>query len=510
MEQGKLAGWLVGVAIGCALAIALDGWLAHPARLKEALPVLPLPGNLPPPVGEDAEHPQRIRPADPEQSIGTPPPMPAPMPMPNPVKHDAVRRLRVMGITPDGAALARAVLESGTETVDLLLKAGVEPGAVADAESAGMTPLMGAASAGNIAVMELLLAHGAALEAADAHGHRPLDYALFSRSGAAVEWLLGQGADASAPCCGGSGSALGHALESYAPECIAPLMAWEGALHPLEWNAEARTALYAAIRLGDQTMARLLLTHYPPPTPGISGTQSLKQPLKQPLMAYLIVWNRPGAFRFLLESGADANLRLGGPADRELLRGIPDEETRYYLQKEPGMTLLMLAAGLGRIDFVQMLLEHGARRGVLTGHYKMAAIHFAARNQHPEVMQVLLGKSPRPEDQRMRIDISLSAQRALLWRDDRLVMSAPVSTGRSGFSTPSGRYVVTDKEPHRYSTIYKVAMPYFMRLSCGEFGIHAGEVPNYPASHGCIRLPPDAAYSFYQAVDVGTLVTIRP
>ena len=140
----------------------------------------------------------------------------------------------------------------------------------------------------------------------------------------------------------------------------------------------------------------------------------------------------------------------------------------------------------------------------------MAALSFAARTRHPEVMQVLLGKSPRPEDQQTRVDISLSKQRAVLWKNDRVAMAAPVSTGRFGFATPYGRFVVTDKDPLRYSTIYKVNMPYFMRLSCSEFGMHAGDVPNYPASHGCIRLPREAAIKFYKEVDLGTLVTIRP
>ena len=140
----------------------------------------------------------------------------------------------------------------------------------------------------------------------------------------------------------------------------------------------------------------------------------------------------------------------------------------------------------------------------------MAAVQFAARAHQPEVMQTVLGKSPRPEDQHVRISISLGRQRAMLLKDDRVVLSAPISTGRTGFPTPSGRFVVTDKEANRYSTIYKVSMPYFMRLSCSEFGMHAGVVPNYPASHGCIRLPPGAAVAFYRTVDVGTLVTIDP
>src|SRR6516164_3279606 len=62
-----------------------------------------------------------------------------------------------------------------------------------------------------------------------------------------------------------------------------------------------------------------------------------------------------------------------------------------------------------------------------------------------------------------------------------------ISTGRHGFDTPAGRYLVTDKERTRFSSLYKVPMPYFLRLSFSEYGIHEGYVPGRPASHGCIR-----------------------
>jgi lipoprotein-anchoring transpeptidase ErfK/SrfK len=51
-------------------------------------------------------------------------------------------------------------------------------------------------------------------------------------------------------------------------------------------------------------------------------------------------------------------------------------------------------------------------------------------------------------------------------------------------------------------------MPYFMRLSCRDFGLHAGVLPSYPASHGCIRLPEAKAAAFFAKVDVATLVEI--
>jgi lipoprotein-anchoring transpeptidase ErfK/SrfK len=108
----------------------------------------------------------------------------------------------------------------------------------------------------------------------------------------------------------------------------------------------------------------------------------------------------------------------------------------------------------------------------------------------------------------MRVHISIARQEAVLYKDGAVAMVSPVSTGMSGFATPTGEFVVTDKDRMHVSTIYHAEMPYFLRMSCRDFGMHAGVVPGYPASHGCIRLPYDEAVRFFRVVDVGTLVSI--
>jgi lipoprotein-anchoring transpeptidase ErfK/SrfK len=85
-----------------------------------------------------------------------------------------------------------------------------------------------------------------------------------------------------------------------------------------------------------------------------------------------------------------------------------------------------------------------------------------------------------------------------------------VSTGRKGFPTPRGEYVITDKRRHWESTIYDGAeMPYFMRLSGSDIGLHEGVVPRGPASHGCIRLPSASARMLYARMRLGDPVTIE-
>jgi lipoprotein-anchoring transpeptidase ErfK/SrfK len=89
-------------------------------------------------------------------------------------------------------------------------------------------------------------------------------------------------------------------------------------------------------------------------------------------------------------------------------------------------------------------------------------------------------------------------------------MTSPVSTARRGMHTPTGRFRVSEKDVSHISTIYHVSMPFYMRLSGRPFGMHAGYLPGYPASHGCIRMPKDKAVLFFRNVIVGTSVRILP
>lgn len=136
------------------------------------------------------------------------------------------------------------------------------------------------------------------------------------------------------------------------------------------------------------------------------------------------------------------------------------------------------------------------------------------------------------------IKISIGEQRAYFFKDSKLVGISQLSTGREGLDTPMGTYKVTqkdidhsssrygdyvdasdnvvvpnidnEKDPKPPGTKYKGApMPYFMRI-VGGVGMHAGYLPGYPASHGCIRMPEFMAENFFNNVESGTPVTIAP
>ena len=94
--------------------------------------------------------------------------------------------------------------------------------------------------------------------------------------------------------------------------------------------------------------------------------------------------------------------------------------------------------------------------------------------------------------------VSLSRQRVTLYDADGWIMRAPVSTGRTGYETPAGIYSILQKKVEHYSNLYDDAsMPHMQRITWSGIALHAGALPGYPASHGCIRLPPRFAEQLY-------------
>jgi lipoprotein-anchoring transpeptidase ErfK/SrfK len=140
-------------------------------------------------------------------------------------------------------------------------------------------------------------------------------------------------------------------------------------------------------------------------------------------------------------------------------------------------------------------------------------------------------------DGKPSIKINLREQRAYFYKSGHLVGISQLSTGREGLNTPSGQFRITQKDidhvsnkygdyvdaagnvivpnvglgqdPKPAGTRFKGApMPYFMRITSGGVGMHAGYLPGYPASHGCIRMPEFMAEKFFHSVSSGTPVTI--
>ncbi len=136
-----------------------------------------------------------------------------------------------------------------------------------------------------------------------------------------------------------------------------------------------------------------------------------------------------------------------------------------------------------------------------------------------------------------KIVIDLSDQRAYFYRGGQLVGVSLVSTGREGYETRPGAFKITQKSANHRSNLYGdyvdaagnvvvkdvsvkkdpkpagtrfrgASMPFFMRFD-GGIGMHAGFLPGFPASHGCVRMPDFIARKYFANVSQGTPVIVR-
>lgn len=97
------------------------------------------------------------------------------------------------------------------------------------------------------------------------------------------------------------------------------------------------------------------------------------------------------------------------------------------------------------------------------------------------------------------ITVSLTSQQMHVLRDGMLWRSSPVSTGKRGKGTPTGVFAILQKKRFHRSNLYSNApMPWMQRLTWSGIAIHAGRLPGYPASHGCIRVPAAFASELYK------------
>jgi hypothetical protein len=89
------------------------------------------------------------------------------------------------------------------------------------------------------------------------------------------------------------------------------------------------------------------------------------------------------------------------------------------------------------------------------------------------------------------------------------IAASTISTGRPGYSTPTGVFTILQKHVEHYSSTYDNApMPYMQRLTWRGVALHAGRLPGYPASHGCIRMPLGFAKLLYGVTHLGMTVVI--
>jgi ankyrin repeat protein len=429
----------------------------------------------------------------------------APSPVPNALPVIAARRTHIIDrcftseldrnapATPDQMALVMAALKQDWEGVRRMLEAGAS---VEIADDSGVTPLMAAAMQGNVDIIRALIQRRARVDSVDSLGRSALHYALAAGKLDAIQLLLPLTPNLETASAAGQ-DLLTLALGTGNMQIFQTVL--ERLPATLAWTPNTRRALEAALNADMKEQVRLLLSKHPAPPTREGGTV--------PLIAYAMASDNAPLFHTLLACGSDPNIVIPKAAEKEFMALIKSKYLRLYIQEETGINLLMLAAGLGKDDYVRALLDAGADRNRSTPREKMLPLYFAAWTENWQCVQMLLGGGPMPDQ--LRVEISLAKQSAMVIKDGVTIFTTKVSTGRQGFGTKPGQYVITDKDRDHRSTIYKCAMPYFMRLNCRDFGMHEGVVQPYPASHGCIRLPGDAAKKLFVEIPVGTVVMIN-
>jgi lipoprotein-anchoring transpeptidase ErfK/SrfK len=109
------------------------------------------------------------------------------------------------------------------------------------------------------------------------------------------------------------------------------------------------------------------------------------------------------------------------------------------------------------------------------------------------------------------IAVSIDQQKVRIYDSNGLFAESPVSTGMKGHSTPMGVFSIIQKHKMHRSNIYSGApMPYMQRITWSGVAMHAGVLPGYPASHGCIRMPTAFAVKMWNWTRMGARVIVTP
>jgi hypothetical protein len=109
----------------------------------------------------------------------------------------------------------------------------------------------------------------------------------------------------------------------------------------------------------------------------------------------------------------------------------------------------------------------------------------------------------------MLLMVSITEQKAYLYRNGIRVGATTVSTGMKGHETPTGVFTILQKNKDHKSNLYNNApMPYMQRLTWDGIALHTGNLPGYPASHGCVRMPDGFAKRLFSETDLGMTVIV--
>ena len=111
------------------------------------------------------------------------------------------------------------------------------------------------------------------------------------------------------------------------------------------------------------------------------------------------------------------------------------------------------------------------------------------------------------------IQVDLTDQTVYVFEDGKNILKGRISSGMEGRETPTGNYVITQKNKNHVSNLWPkpnggARMPNMMRLGDTAIAFHSGRLPGYPASHGCIRVEPSVSKKMFNIIRIGAKVTV--
>src|ERR1700732_3323142 len=130
--------------------------------------------------------------------------------------------------------------------------------------------------------------------------------------------------------------------------------------------------------------------------------------------------------------------------------------------------------------------------------------------RHRQGKKIEAKESAKPQGP-LIIAISIEKQKLRIYDANGFFAETPISTGMRGHPTPMGVFSVIQKHKFHHSNIYSGApMPYMQRITWSGVAMHAGVLPGYPASHGCIRMPMNFAVKMWGWTKMGARVVVTP
>src|SRR5260370_30181920 len=133
-----------------------------------------------------------------------------------------------------------------------------------------------------------------------------------------------------------------------------------------------------------------------------------------------------------------------------------------------------------------------------------------ARRRQAKKVEASLQQAAKPQGP-LIIAISIQNQRLKIYDAAGFFAETPISSGMAGHAAPMGVFSVIQKQKLHHSNIYSGApMPYMQRITWSGIAIHAGVLPGYPASHGCIRMPMAFAVKMWNWTKMGARVVVVP